>query len=58
MLYVINLLKRTRNYVEFQTYVCRDANEVDKLIDGKSARDYTVVEVPEEDLTKGAVRVL
>ncbi|MGL5718874.1 MAG: hypothetical protein ACRCX2_38080 [Paraclostridium sp.] len=56
--YVVNMRKRTEKHVELQTYMTKCANEVDRLIDGKSIRDYEVIEVTEEELNKGACRII
>lgn len=58
MIYVINIIKRGIKHIEFQTYISKDSNEIDKLIEVKSIRDYTIVEIPEQDLAQGAVRIL
>ncbi|MGL5713813.1 MAG: hypothetical protein ACRCX2_12395 [Paraclostridium sp.] len=57
MYYVINVRKRTEKFVELQTFITRCHNEVDKLIDGKSIRDYEVIEFSDEELKQGMVRV-
>lgn len=56
--YVVNVRKRTQKFVELQTFITKDANEVDKLIDGKSIRDYEVIEFTDEELIEGAVRII
>ncbi|MGL5715410.1 MAG: hypothetical protein ACRCX2_20495 [Paraclostridium sp.] len=57
MYYVINVRKRTEKFVELQTFITRCSNEVDKLIDGKSIRDYEVIEFSDEELKQGMVRI-
>lgn len=57
MYYVVNIRKRTDKFVELQSFITRCSNEVDKLIDGKSIRDYEVIEFSDEELKQGMVRI-